>query len=207
MACDIKIRLLTKRIFDLVFAAALLLVFLPFGLLAAAAESLFNLNMFQLFSQTRIGKNQVPFVVYKLKTMNDNTDASGRLLSDAERLTGFGKFLRKTSLDELPQLWNVIKGDMSFVGPRPLLPQYLPLYSQEQLRRHEVRPGITGWAQVNGRNTISWKDKFELDLFYIDNHSILLDFKILWMTIANVLMRKGISAEGAATARAFDGTN
>jgi lipopolysaccharide/colanic/teichoic acid biosynthesis glycosyltransferase len=128
-------------------------------------------------------------------------------LSDAERLTGFGKFLRKTSLDEIPQLWNVIKGDMSFVGPRPLLPQYLPLYSQEQLRRHEVRPGITGWAQVNGRNAISWKDKFELDLFYIDNHSILLDFKILWMTIANVLLRKGISAEGAATARAFDGTN
>jgi len=141
----------------------------------------------------------------KFRTMRDAVDDRGQPLPDAQRLTGFGRFLRASSLDELPELWNVLKGDMSLVGPRPLLPEYLPLYSPHQARRHEVRPGITGWAQVNGRNALSWEEKFALDVWYVDNRSFLLDLKILWATAARVIRRDGISAEGEATMYPFEG--
>lgn len=159
-----------------------------------------------LFKQQRPGFHAKPFYVYKFRTMTDQRDAAGQLLSDAVRLTPFGKMLRKLSLDELPQLLNVVKGDVSLVGPRPLLMQYLPLYSPEQARRHEVRPGITGWAQVNGRNAISWEEKFKLDVWYVDNQSFLLDVKILWMTFNKVFRREGISQEGQVTMEVFQGT-
>ena len=142
----------------------------------------------------------------KFRTMTDAKGPDGKLLPDAERLTSFGRFLRSTSLDELPELWNVLKGDMSLVGPRPLLMEYLPLYTPEQARRHEARPGVTGWAQVNGRNAISWEDKFILDVWYVDNQSLWLDIKILWLTIKKVLIRDGISASGEATMRKFTGS-
>ena len=157
------------------------------------------------FTQPRPGKNERIFRVIKFKTMTDERDAEGNLLQDAERLTKIGKLVRSTSLDEIPQLLNVIKGDMSLIGPRPLLVQYLPLYNEKQKRRHEVRPGITGWAQVNGRNAISWEEKFELDVWYVDNISFLLDVKIIWLTVLNVLQRKGISADNHATMQAFKG--
>lgn len=157
------------------------------------------------FFQERPGKNGRVFKIIKFKTMNDKTDADGNLLSDAERLTEVGSFVRKTSLDELPQLINVLKGEMSIVGPRPLLKQYLTLYSTHQARRHEVRPGITGWAQINGRNAISWQEKFEYDVWYVKNISILLDIKILFLTIKKVFVREGISQEGEATIKAFKG--
>jgi len=159
-----------------------------------------------IFRQTRIGLHGKPFTLYKFKTMRDPRPGEDALASDAQRLTRWGKFLRSTSLDELPTLWNVIKGDMRLVGPRPLLPQYLPLYSKEQSRRHEVKPGITGWAQVNGRNAISWEEKFRLDVWYVDNRSMWLDLKILWMTLWQVFARKGISAEGHATMPPFAGS-
>jgi lipopolysaccharide/colanic/teichoic acid biosynthesis glycosyltransferase len=159
-----------------------------------------------IFRQTRIGLHGTPFTLYKFKTMRDPRPGEDPLMSDAQRLTRWGKFLRSTSLDELPTLWNVIKGDMRLVGPRPLLPQYLPLYTPEQARRHEVKPGITGWAQVNGRNAISWEEKFRLDVWYVDNRSVWLDLKILWMTLWQVVARKGISAEGHATMPAFAGS-
>lgn len=158
------------------------------------------------FRQLRPGLANKPFEMIKFRTMVDERDTNGNLLPDALRLTKTGIFLRSTSLDELPELWNVFKGNMSLVGPRPLLMEYLPLYSQEQLRRHEVRPGITGWAQVNGRNAISWEEKFLLDTFYVDNHSTLLDIKILWLTVKKVIMRDGIVAEGEATMPKFEGT-
>jgi len=157
------------------------------------------------FTQQRSGKNEVIFKLLKFKTMNDQRDANGDLLPDAERLTAMGKFIRKTSLDELPQLWNVLKGDMSLVGPRPLLVQYLPLYNAEQKRRHLVKPGITGWAQVNGRNGISWEEKFKLDVWYVDNQSFWLDMKIIWLTIRKVLVRDGINQDGQATMEPFKG--
>jgi lipopolysaccharide/colanic/teichoic acid biosynthesis glycosyltransferase len=157
------------------------------------------------FTQQRPGKDEVVFKLLKFKTMNDQRDAKGDLLPDAERLTAIGKFIRKTSLDELPQLWNVLKGDMSLVGPRPLLVQYLPLYTDEQKRRHLVKPGITGWAQVNGRNAISWEEKFKLDVWYVDNVSFFLDVKILFLTIKKVFVREGISAQGHATMDFFKG--
>jgi lipopolysaccharide/colanic/teichoic acid biosynthesis glycosyltransferase len=157
------------------------------------------------FAQQRPGRNEVIFKLLKFKTMNDKRDANGHLLPDAARLTAIGKFIRKTSLDELPQLWNVLKGNMSLVGPRPLLVQYLPLYTIEQKRRHLVKPGITGWAQVNGRNAISWEQKFEYDVWYVDNCSFALDMKILWMTVLKVVAREGISQEGHVTAQAFKG--
>lgn len=144
--------------------------------------------------------------MYKFRTMTDERDADGNLLPDEQRLTGFGKFMRSSSLDELPELWNVLKGDMSLVGPRPLLMEYLPLYSPKQARRHEVRPGITGWAQVNGRNAISWEEKFKLDIWYVDNCSWWLDMKILWLTAGKVLNRDGISAKGESTMPRFMGT-
>jgi lipopolysaccharide/colanic/teichoic acid biosynthesis glycosyltransferase len=159
-----------------------------------------------LFRQTRIGLHGQPFTLYKFKTMRDPRPGEDAMATDAIRLTRWGRFLRATSLDELPTIWNVIKGDMRLVGPRPLLPEYLPLYSPEQSRRHEVKPGITGWAQVNGRNAISWEEKFRLDVWYVDNRSLWLDLRILWMTVWQVLARQGISAEGHATMPRFTGT-
>ncbi len=159
------------------------------------------------FLQPRPGRNGKIFKVIKFKTMTDERDAQGNLLPDEVRLTKVGRFVRSTSIDELPQLWNVIKGDMSLIGPRPLLVQYLPLYSPEQARRHEVRPGITGWAQVNGRNSISWKQKFEYDVWYVDHLSFALDLKIIFLTIKKVFVREGISHEGMATMEPFNGHN
>lgn len=160
-----------------------------------------------LFRQTRPGLNGKPFQMVKFRTMKDAVDAQGNPLPDSERLTPFGQFLRSSSLDELPELWNVLKGDMSLVGPRPLLMEYLPLYSPEQSRRHEVRPGVTGWAQVNGRNSLSWDEKFKLDVWYVDNRSLWLDIKILFLTVKKVLVRDGISAEGEATMSRFMGND
>jgi len=158
-----------------------------------------------LFKQTRPGLNGKLFTIYKFRTMTLKKDTNGKLLSDAERLTRFGQFLRSTSLDELPELWNVLNGDMSLVGPRPLLTEYLPLYSKDQMRRHEVRPGITGWAQVNGRNALTWEEKFKRDVWYVDHQSFWLDIKILLMTVKKVLMREGISAKEDATMPVFKG--
>lgn len=160
-----------------------------------------------LFSQQRPGKEKKIFTIYKFRTMNNNTDINGNLLPDEARLKGFGKFIRFTSLDELPQLWNVLKGDMSFVGPRPLLVEYLPLYNDTQMRRHEVRPGITGWAQVNGRNTISWEEKFRYDVEYVDKQSFLFDLKILWMTFKKVIQQDGVNQTGHVTVEKFNGNN
>ncbi len=159
-----------------------------------------------LFTQVRPGLKGKPFTILKLRSMKNEFDSAGQSLSDAQRLTTFGKFLRSTSLDELPALWNVLKGDMSLIGPRPLLMEYLPLYSTEQSRRHDVRPGITGWAQVNGRNAISWEDKFRLDVWYVENQSFWLDIKILLLTVKKVFIREGINADGQATMIAFTGT-
>lgn len=159
------------------------------------------------FFQKRPGKDGKIFSIVKFKTMNDKKDGNGNLLPDADRLTRIGSFVRKTSLDEIPQLINVLKGDMALIGPRPLLPQYLPLYNTEQKRRHDVRPGITGWAQVNGRNAISWKRKFELDIWYVDHLSFSLDMKIFFLTIKKVFIKEGISQEGQATTEAFNGFN
>lgn len=165
-----------------------------------------NLGAPVVFRQVRPGLNAKPFILVKFRSMRDANDSKGTPLPDAERMTPFGQFLRSSSLDELPELWSVLKGDMSLVGPRPLLNEYLPLYSAEQARRHEVRPGITGWAQVNGRNSLSWEDKFKLDVWYVDNRSILLDFKILFMTVHKVLAREGISADGEVTMSKFSGS-
>ena len=159
------------------------------------------------FSQDRPGKDGKIFNVYKFKTMTDERDSTGKLLPDAQRLTKVGKFIRSTSIDDLPQLWNVFKGDMAIIGPRPLRTHYLPLYSKEQARRHDVRPGITGWAQVHGRNAISWAQKFEYDVWYVDNLSFLLDCKIIFLTIQKVFKREGISAEGQVTVEPFNGHN
>jgi lipopolysaccharide/colanic/teichoic acid biosynthesis glycosyltransferase len=159
-----------------------------------------------IFCQTRIGLHGQPFTLYKLKTMRDPLLGEDLLSTDAVRLTGLGRFLRATSIDELPTLWNVLKGDMRLVGPRPLLPEYLPLYTPEQMRRHEVKPGITGWAQVNGRNAIDWEEKFRLDVWYVDNRSFWLDLKILWLTVSQVLRRQGVSADGHATMPPFKGS-
>jgi len=159
-----------------------------------------------IFKQKRPGLNGKTFNFYKFRTMTNEKDENGNLLADKDRLTSFGKFLRKTSLDELPSLWNVLKGDMSLVGPRPLLMEYLPLYSDKQMRRHEVKPGITGWAQINGRNAISWEEKFKLDIWYVDNQSFWFDIKIIFLTIWKVLKREGISHSGFATMEKFKGS-
>lgn len=193
-----------KRFFDLFLTCSGLLVIWPLVLLLAVLVR-FKLGSPVFFCQQRPGLNGRPFMMYKFRTMTDDRDSGGKLLPDRERLTRFGMFLRGSSLDELPELINVLKGDMSLVGPRPLLMHYLPLYSSEQARRHEVRPGITGWAQVNGRNAISWEDKFKLDVWYIDNQSFWLDLKILWMTFNKVFKREGISQEGQATMSEFKG--
>jgi lipopolysaccharide/colanic/teichoic acid biosynthesis glycosyltransferase len=193
-----------KRIFDLVITCCGLLPLLPMIILAAVLIRL-KLGSPIFFQQSRPGLNGKIFNMYKFRTMTNECDENGVLLSDKVRLTDFGKFLRSTSLDELPGLWCVVKGDMSLVGPRPLLVEYLPLYSKKQSRRHEVRPGITGWAQVNGRNAISWNEKFDLDVWYVDNQSIWLDIKILWMTVKKVIMRDGINQNNHVTMDKFKG--
>jgi lipopolysaccharide/colanic/teichoic acid biosynthesis glycosyltransferase len=193
-----------KRLFDVVVATvALFILALPLALLIVLVRRRLGSPVF--FTQVRPGLHGKPFKMVKFRTMTDQRGPNGALLPDAERLTPFGRFLRSTSLDELPELWNVVKGEMSLVGPRPLLMDYLPLYSPEQARRHEVRPGITGWAQVNGRNALGWNDKFKLDVWYVDRRSLALDVKILWLTVKKVLVREGISAAGEATMTRFTG--
>ena len=194
-----------KRAFDIVLALAALVLLAPVLLVVALLVRVL-LGSPVLFRQQRPGLGGRPFYILKFRTMTDARDASGALLPDAERLTAFGRFLRSTSLDELPELLNILKGEMSFVGPRPLLMEYLPLYSPEQARRHEVRPGITGWAQVNGRNAITWERKFALDVEYVERQSLLFDLRILAMTAALVLRREGISAQGEATMPRFRGS-
>mgnify|MGYP003630539624 CR=1 FL=1 len=193
-----------KRLFDLMVSAGLLLALSPI-LLVLYGLIHFKLGAPALFRQIRPGLQGEPFTMVKFRTMTDTRDEKGELLSDSERLTNFGRFLRASSLDELPELWNVLKGEMSLVGPRPLLMEYLPLYSSEQARRHEMRPGITGWAQVNGRNAVSWNDKFRLDVWYVDHQSFWLDIRILILTVKKVLVRDGINAAGEATTSKFDG--
>lgn len=195
-----------KRIFDLL-AALVVLLLLAVPLLALAWQIRRKLGSPVMFRQVRPGLNGKPFTMVKFRTMTDERGPDGALLPDAQRLTAFGRFLRASSLDELPELWNVLCGEMSLVGPRPLLMEYVALYTLEQARRHEVRPGITGWAQVNGRNAISWQDKFALDVWYVDNQSFWLDIKILSMTVRKVLVRDGISAAGEATMSKFTGSN
>lgn len=197
---------MAKRIFDLLLAVILGLIFLPVFILLALIIRLV-LGSPVIFKQQRPGKGFQPFYIYKFRSMNNRKNSLGELLPDVDRLTKFGKCLRSTSLDELPGLWNVLKGDMSFVGPRPLLMEYIPLYNAEQARRHDVRPGITGWAQVNGRNAISWEEKFKLDVWYVDHQSIRLDVKILILTIKKVILREGISAEGESTMPKFTGNS
>lgn len=196
-----------KRVFDFLFALVALLVLWPVLLLITVGLHVANKGAGAFFFQERPGRYGKLFRVIKFKTMTDERDEQGQLLPDAERLTKIGKIVRSLSIDELPQLVNVLKGDMALIGPRPLLPQYLPLYSKEQARRHEVRPGITGWAQVHGRNAISWTKKFELDVWYVDHCSFLLDVKIFFLTIKKVLVREGISQEGQATMEYFNGKN
>lgn len=194
-----------KRLFDLVISLSLLFVFFPIILIAAILVRL-KLGSPILFKQQRPGLYGKPFYVYKFRTMMDARDNSGQLLPDHMRLTSFGKFLRKYSVDELPQLLNVVKGDISLVGPRPLLMEYLPLYTKEQAKRHNVRPGITGWAQVNGRNAITWEEKFQLDVWYVENQSFWLDMKILVRTVIKVFKSEGISQDGHVTMEKFQGT-
>lgn len=194
-----------KRSFDIFCSALALLLFWPVLLILYVLVRA-NLGSPALFRQQRPGLHGRPFMMVKFRTMLDALDANGNPLPDDVRLTRFGRLLRATSLDELPELWNVLKGDMSLVGPRPLLMEYLPLYNAEQARRHEVRPGITGWAQVNGRNALSWPQKFALDVWYVDNRSLLLDIRIILLTVKKVFVREGISAEGQATTSRFTGT-
>lgn len=195
-----------KRLFDISASIVILLILaLPLLLLVYLVRSKLGSPVF--FTQMRPGLNGKPFRMVKFRSMTDERSPDGELLPDADRLTRFGALLRSTSLDELPELWNVLKGEMSLVGPRPLLVEYLPLYTPEQARRHEVRPGITGWAQVNGRNEISWEEKFALDVWYVENQSLWLDVKILWLTVRKVLVRDGISASGEVTASKFTGTD
>lgn len=195
---------LVKSMLDRLVAAIALLFFSPMLLIMAIAIYL-RMGSPVFFSQPRPGKDGRIFTFYKFRTMTGERNSDDNLLPDEQRLTAFGQFLRKTSLDELPQLWNVFKGDMSFVGPRPLLVQYLELYNPEQARRHEVKPGITGWVQVNGRNALSWEEKFQLDVWYVEHWSLWLDLKILFLTIIKVVLREGISQEGYATMPKFTG--
>lgn len=196
-----------KRVIDFILVLTVLLVIWPILLVITMWLHFANKGAGAFFFQERPGKDAKIFKVIKFKTMTDERDAEGKLLPDAQRLTKVGKFVRSTSIDELPQLINVLKGDMALIGPRPLLVQYLPLYSKEQARRHEVRPGITGWAQCHGRNAISWTKKFELDVWYVDNVSLLTDLKVIFITIKKVLVRDGISQEGEATMEFFNGNN
>ncbi len=193
-----------KRLLDLLLTSFVSFIFSPIIMVLISLVR-FKLGSPVLFKQQRPGWLGKPFFVYKFRTMNNHKNDKGELLPDAKRLTNFGKWLRSTSLDELPSLWNVLKGEMSLVGPRPLLMEYLPLYNAEQARRHDVKPGITGWAQVNGRNAISWDEKFKLDVWYIDNQSFYLDVKIILLTIKKVLFRDGVNAKGEATMPKFTG--
>lgn len=194
-----------KRMLDVVVAlTGLAILALPLLLLALLVR--YKLGRPVFFRDWRPGLNGVPFQLVKFRSMTDARGVDGDWLPDAQRLTPFGRLLRSTSLDEVPELWNVLKGEMSLVGPRPLLMEYLPLYTPEQARRHDVRPGITGWAQINGRNAISWEQKFELDVWYVDHQSLALDFRILWLTLYKVLAREGISAAGEATVSQFKGS-
>jgi len=188
-----------KRLFDIIVSATLIVLCCPILLFVSVMNVLFQGRPI-LFAQPRPGKNEKIFTLFKFRTMNIGSG------SDAQRLTPWGKFLRKTTLDELPQLWNILKGEMSLVGPRPLLVEYLPLYSPEQARRHTVRPGLTGWAQVKGRNALTWEEKFKLDVWYVDNQSFLLDLKILYFTALTVLSRKGVNQQGSATMEKFTGS-
>jgi lipopolysaccharide/colanic/teichoic acid biosynthesis glycosyltransferase len=198
-------RRIFKGLIDRVWAGVALAVTFPFlALLAVAIRT--RMGRPVLFRQTRIGLNERAFGFFKFRTMTQDRDEHGKLLPDERRLTAFGRFLRSSSLDEIPQLWNVVKGEMSLIGPRPLLPEYVPLYSQSQRQRHRVKPGITGLAQVTGRNSISWERKFELDVYYVENCSLGLDLKIVWMTAASVIGRRGISQQGHATASPFTGS-
>ena len=194
-----------KRVMD-VAIALLLLVALSLPMLIVAMVVRWKMGAPVLFRQTRPGRNREPFELMKFRTMNDATDSQGSVLPDEARLTPAGRWLRRLSLDELPQLFNVLRGDMSLVGPRPLLMEYLPLYTREQARRHAVRPGITGWAQVNGRNAVSWEERFRLDVWYVDHQSFWLDLRILWLTLLRVLRADGINEPGAATMSRFTGS-
>lgn len=195
-----------KRFFDFVSA---LLALIVFSLLLAVVAVLVKVKLGSpvIFKQERPGLNNKVFTLYKFRTMTDERDENGELLPDEVRLTKFGQFLRNTSIDELPELINIIKGDMSVIGPRPLLVQYIPLYNKHQARRAEVKPGLSGWAQVNGRNSVTWEDKFDMDVYYADNYSIALDLKILFMTVKNVIKREGISSDTSATMEPFTGTS
>jgi len=195
-----------KPISDFVLAVIFVIATAPFLLLVALLLFISNQGKV-FFIQGRPGKNEKIFKLIKFKTMNDKSDAKGNFLPDEERLTSLGKLIRKLSIDEFPQFFNVLKGDMSLIGPRPLLPEYLPLYNERQKKRHLVKPGITGWAQVNGRNSISWQEKLELDVWYVENISFLLDLKIIFMTVKKIFLREGISSEGMATAPKFNGRN
>lgn len=197
-------RVFVKRVFDFILALTGLLIISPVFIVFFIALAIANEGK-PFFLQRRPGKNGKIFTIIKFKTMNDKTDSEGNLLSDAERLTAVGSFVRKTSIDEIPQLINVLIGDMALIGPRPLLVQYLSLYDEHQARRHEVRPGITGWAQINGRNAISWEEKFNLDVWYVDHVSLILDLKIIFLTIKKVFIREGISADGHVTIEPFKG--
>lgn len=194
-----------KRLLDLLISTCVLLIIWPILLLITIFLHFSNHGAGAFFTQSRPGKNGKIFKLIKFKSMTDERNADGNLLPDAQRLTKVGKFIRSTSLDELPQLINVLKGDMALIGPRPLLPEYLPLYSKEQARRHEVRPGITGWAQVHGRNAISWQEKFRLDVWYVDHCSLAVDLRIIWLTIMKVVKREGISSATSATMEPFKG--
>ncbi len=194
-----------KRLFDITFAAILIILFLPLYLIVSLLI-LLKMGSPVLFRQKRPGKDGKIFEIYKFRTMTNETDEKGKLLPDEKRLVGIGKFIRSTSLDELPQLFNVLKGDMSFVGPRPLLVEYLPLYNERQKKRHLVKPGITGWAQINGRNAISWEEKFEYDVWYVEHQSFLLDMKILWLTFLKVIKRSDISSDTSVTMEKFKGS-
>ena len=195
-----------KRVIDIIISFIVLILFSPIIILTAIALMLVNKTQ-PFFYQERPGRFQKTIKILKLKSMTDDKDIEGNLLPDAQRITKFGSFIRKTSIDELPQIFNVIKGDMSLIGPRPLLFKYIPLYSKEQNRRHDVKPGITGWAQVNGRNSISWKEKFAFDVYYVDHLSFLLDMKIIWITIMKIIKREGINQSNSRPMNPFDGTN
>lgn len=196
-----------KRILDFLISLTALMIIWPILLLVTILLTICNKGAGAFFFQERPGLNGKIFKIIKFKTMTDEQDSEGNLLPDEKRLTRVGKFVRSTSIDELPQLWNVLVGDMALIGPRPLLVQYLPLYSKEQVRRHEVRPGITGWAQCHGRNAITWTKKFEYDVWYVDHCSLLTDLKVILITIKKVLVRDGISHDGQATMEVFNGNN
>lgn len=199
-------RLFFKRVLDFLASSILVLLLFPFFVILCIILKIANKGDV-FFTQERPGKNAQIFKVMKFKTMTDERDSEGELLPDDQRITSIGNFIRSTSLDEIPQLINVLKGDMSFIGPRPLMPKYIPLYNKEQLRRHDLRPGITGWAQVNGRNDISWGKKFEYDVWYVENLNFLFDLKIIFLTFKKVIKREGVSKEGCATTEAFNGHN